>query len=252
MKHIKIFDTINNYNIWKNSNKYIEPNVIKTDSGVIYNKLNNKYIEDGLVFLFDGTIPECKENILTDFISKKSITTPGTIDYVTNDNNLQINSVSNYCRITFDNNYESNNNYTVEVCFKKNNSNDNMFIFSIGGNGSIKTPMFVKSYNYLGFIQHYNQYDYNIDKPGTYTISLNKDNGYINKNHIIISNTSDYWATFDNNSMTLFRAHVGSMYATSANFTGNLYSIRIYDRVLTQEEQLYNQNMDIKKFKLDI
>lgn len=249
MKHIKIFDNVNNYNIWKNSNNYIEPNVIKTDSGVIYNKLNNKYVEDGLIFLFDGTIPECKENIFTDFISKKSITTSGTIDYVTNDNNLQINDVSRYCEINFDDDFIASENYTVEVCFEKMNSNVSMFFFALGTN---YTPMFVKSDDYLCFMQNYNQYNYSINANTPYTISLSKDNGYVNKNHIEITSTPDYWASTSNDHMILFRANVGGMAGNDQKFVGKLYSIRIYDRVLTQEEQLHNQNLDIRKFNLTI
>ena len=252
MKHFKIFDTINNYNIWKNSNNYVEPNVIKTDSGVIYNKLNNKYIEDGLIFLFDGTIPECKENILTDFISKKSITTPGTIDYVTNDNNLQINNLSSYARITFDNDFTSSENYTVEVCFEKTNSNSKILLFACGGASNHKSPMFVEADNYLCFIQNYNKYNYKININEPYTISLNKDNGYVNKNHIEITSTPSNWAAVNNNMMGLFRAHAGTLSYPETSFKGKLYSIRIYDRVLTQEEQLHNQNLDIRKFKLNI
>ena len=64
-------------------------------------------------------------------------------------------------------------------------------------------------------------------------------------------NNTDYW---DPNNGTM-RYRIGSSHAgTSAKnpFNGHIYSIRFYNRKLTQAEQLHNQYVDNLRFNLGL
>ncbi len=43
----------------------------------------------------------------------------------------------------------------------------------------------------------------------------------------------------------------GTSYNSNSFFIGNIYSVRVYNRALTEEEILHNYNYDIEKFNLD-
>lgn len=81
----------------------------------------------------------------------------------------------------------------------------------------------------------------------TYTndkyFSISSIRGYINGIEII-SQSSDSWNFNNNTRLQLGGRDTGTLYY------GSVYSIRIYNKLLTQDEILYNYNIDKERFNL--
>ena len=256
MKYIKKFNDDNQKETYIKNN-YIDPALYKTNNNVQYVKKAGNYIQDGLIFQFDGKYKGSYENILTDMISGKHAVsykfneTTNKFEYKHNSDNLEIINTSLYdARIEYDNDFPYSTDYTVEICFKADiPSNNKIVMFSCGGDN---TPAFVLYTKSIMFIQKQNQYitpnndvlkDYKM-----YTFSLNLDHGYCNKQELT-QTSADWWNSGDANKIYLFNGHNGKVY--NVGLHANIYAIRIYNRRLTQEEQLNNQDVDIKRFNIE-
>jgi hypothetical protein len=103
---------------------------------------------------------------------------------------------------------------------------------------------------YTGFRENNDSILYYSNNP--ITLSINGDRGIINGilTGYIHETETDYW-----NADTYNRYRIGSAInggAAKAPFDGHIYSIRFYNRKLTQAEQLHNQQIDNIRFNLGL
>jgi hypothetical protein len=92
-------------------------------------------------------------------------------------------------------------------------------------------------------------YSCNCNVFATYSLFVN-DYPYINKIKNQLIYDGDKWATAN-----VRTSKIGYRVAAGNNkkfFTGNIYAIRIYNRILTEEEIFHNQNIDIQKYNIPI
>lgn len=82
----------------------------------------------------------------------------------------------------------------------------------------------------------------NVSSVGKMSYSLNKNYCYCN-NVTLNFSTNDYWIANGN----VF--NVGCR-GNDYKYIGNIYSIRIYNRLLTVEERIYNYNIDKQRFNI--
>ena len=69
----------------------------------------------------------------------------------------------------------------------------------------------------------------------------------VNLSNNITYTSQDYWGNTDT------FAYIGKRLGTAnISFTGDIMSIRMYDRVLTQDEVMHNQEADNKRFNLGL
>lgn len=209
----------------------------------------SSYVTDGLVFHLDG-INKGTGTGWTDLIGNLQYTAESGC--VATDNAYQFTGQpDSYLYRTHDWSLGSED-LTVEVCYYDTEANNSCYyVFGMGGSNSSKYPLFYKHTNSeITWIQGGNVYDGSSMQPNTkYTISLNGDSGLVNGNSIPIKNSSDYWDV-QSNCLRIGRASTGA--ASSNPLIGYIYSIRIYNRKLSQSEQLQNQRMDNLRFNLGL
>lgn len=211
--------------------------------------VSQNYVTDGLIFHLDG-INKGTGTGWTDLIGNLQYTAESGC--VTTNNAYQFTGQSDsYLYRTHDWSLGSED-LTVEVCYYDTEANNSCYyVFGMGGSNSSKYPLFYKNTNSeITWIQGGNVYDGSSMQPNTkYTISLNGDSGLVNGNSIPIKNNSDYWDVQSN----YLRIGCASTGAASSNpLIGYIYSIRIYNRKLSQSEQLQNQRMDNLRFNLGL
>lgn len=93
---------------------------------------------------------------------------------------------------------------------------------------------------------------YNLNKNvGNNTISLNVNLGVQNGQTISRGTDSDYWTSggdFNSN----FNIGYNNLDYGRFFFTGKIYAIRIYSKLLTQAEMINNQRVDNTRFNLGL
>lgn len=197
----------------------------------------NPYISDGLVFYVDGINKGNISGEWTDLI--------GGITFVGNNVtatkygwSFNGNTSSFYSTSVLPN----SENYTVEICFKPTLITSQTSIFSCG-DVTAYHPMFYWANNVVTFLQRANTYSISLVSEQAYSISLNLDSGFCNGQSVTKRTQTDYWG---NTNFWIGRNGNGRY------FNGEIYCIRIYDRKLSQMEQLFNFNKDVERFELNI
>ena len=212
------------------------------------------YVQNGLVCHFDG-IDKGTGSDWTDLVGGIQTTYHGdaTKGYPTA-NSYYFGSGNNSCYLQSDNiSFSTSDDITVEVCYKEDSSMTRCFVFGFGGQGNSKQPLFYKDDSYITWSQ--GKQMYSISNTGyndslTHTISLNGDSAYNNGIQMSIVSGTDFW-----DAQTENRIRIGSAQAGGAGYNpivGHIHSIRIYNRKLTQTEQLQNQRVDNKRFNLGL
>ena len=210
----------------------------------------SEYVQNGLIFHLDG-IDKGQGSDWTDLVGGIQFTANGSGCYSTSNSWYFPGDNSNYL-ISADNawgNFGGSSNYTVEVCYyNQSQSNVKSFIFRCGENTNY--PLYYCEGNRITWLQHECVYiDPRIDINSKYTISINNDQGFVNKTLIEKSSSTDYWDTVDDY-MRIGGAVQGR--ASNSPMNGDIYSIRIYNRKLTREEQLQNMSVDNIRFNLGL
>ena len=149
---------------------------------------------------------------------------------------------------------------TVEVCYdipklynywifqsRESNSGANGFQFAVGGSGRVVETFLLSNKIYKSSKNFKKCTDINGRTMG---ISLN------NKTICFSDNTEFYSTDADEKYMQLIAERtnytIGSAYPWGGFcFQGNIYSIRIYDRKLSETEILYNHECDKARFKIE-
>ena len=140
--------------------------------------------------------------------------------------------------------------FTIEVCYNNLNTSARTFLFGFGGSSNSKYPIFYHDGTYITWIQ--GGYKYNASSMtgnAKYTVSLNNDSGLVNGQLIQKTSSTDYWDE-GHTDIRIGSASRGG--AASAPAKGDIYSIRIYNRRLSQSEQLQNQRVDNIRFNLGL
>lgn len=199
------------------------------------------YIQEGLVFHLDGI--ERGESGWIDLIGGKKFT---LYNCTLNDNNVEFNGTSSYGKasgtlnedssgtieavFTTDNFTTTTDSFDLDVFYSGKSGGPNIYLVKSSGKEAIATTLS-------------NQYKNSIDKVKMISASLKSPYpGIINGAY-----TSKYTIK------SLSRSSTSYMYVghyTNKYLQGKIYSIRRYNRPLTEEERLHNQLLDIQRFKL--
>ena len=194
------------------------------------------YITDGLVFHLDGIDKGATAGSWTDLIN-------GVVLAGTNVISTQYGwSFDGSAYFSGDHTLTGTSDYTLEICFKPTVT-DSYCILAINGNTK-DNIIFYKSSNTITFLQRENTYTMSLSANSNYSVSLNLDQGMLNGAKVTKNQSTDYWY----NSSTFY---VGRR-SNGQYFTGNIYSIRLYNRRLTEAEQLNNFNVDNARFNLGL
>lgn len=196
----------------------------------------NPYVTDGLVFRLDGIEKGENSGTWTDLVG-------GIVFTNNNVTNTEYGwhfdgSTSSFYSTTVLTGSENN---TVEVCFKPETTN--AYCLFACNNQTANNMLFYRSGNSIVFLQRKNYYNLSILANTPYSISLNLNNGLFNGSSVSKSSGTDYW---NNSNFWIGRRAAG------AYFKGEIYSIRLYNRKLSQSEQLRNFSVDNERFNLEL
>lgn len=243
------------------------PNDITSEKGQgrrvnAYSDIINGYISDGLVLWYDGI----NNNGNSNHTSNYSVTTwknlanssyNGTLKNSPTwyDNYLSFNGTNNWVSIA-QMNYSTT---TQEVVTQKTSSTgSNEYI--VGNQQNMGNGIIYSKNGYVISDYYINGSFRNIDAP--YTLnkinsnSVSYDGSSLNTyssgtiaNSLSISGAIS--APTGNTLMALGVNPYGSTYDAGTFFKGNIYSVRIYNRALTEEEILHNYNYDKQRFNIE-
>ena len=195
------------------------------------------YVQSGLVLHLDGKSGK-SGSTWTSVVGSVSFTNNNA---TFNDDNISFNGSSSYL---------SNTSFTtpldtvgtIEICFEKSGS----------GNGIMYMPATDKALA-LGIFNSKAVWTANASKKSVYSVSQNKGIISINNDLAIMNGVSmtssgtDFW-TGRITTTYIGRRGSGNIYY----YSGKIYSIRIYERKLSQEEIIHNQKVDNVRFNLGL
>lgn len=204
------------------------------------------YISDGLVFHLDGICKGSDSNRWTSLVGNAYFTLNSSISTVEN-NAVVVNgtgplSGSNAMVIPA-------TTGTIELCGQILTPVTTGFLFS-SNNGSSNKPLSVVKYS-NGFMYSYARFTnncYNFDNFDTiiaspFSVSMNGLTGLLNGVSYTSMTSNGY-----NNTPFYIGAKSNASYATNAR----IFSIRMYNRQLSQSEMLHNLAVDNKRFSLGL
>lgn len=199
----------------------------------------NSYIQDGLTFHLDGIEKGADDGKWVDLIGGKKLTGGATS--------------MNKC-FSFSSTYLSNStylpanaDYTVEVIYVQTSTNSQGSVIFCSSDAS--------NTNYICVVRKGSNMLF-LNKKNTYTlsnaanntpiyISANMTRALYNGNVLSPNSSTDYWS---GNKTTSIGRSLSS--GVRYQFNGRVYSIRVYNRRLTEEEQRFNYAIDKKRFQI--
>ena len=218
------------------------------------------YISNGLIFNLDG-IKNTRSGHISDTTVWEDLSGNG-LDFDLNDititdSSMSFNGSTSYANIQDIELWKTIANdtteYDVELCLRFTLDESYQPIIS-SNYGSINVAKFVK---YLQFRS--TNYGLNIiDISGknyasngkSFTVSCNMNDllAYFNTtNYVLNSEASDFISAPISDNFTIGTRATGESFW----FNGDIYSIRIYNRHLTDEERLYNHSVDVNRFGVE-
>lgn len=204
---------------------------------LLVNDKLSSYIADGLAFQLCGE--DATGSNWIDRIGKNNFT---LYNCMIGDKCVTFNGSSSY-GVCVGKDYPYNTS-TIEVVLS---STDlfNVEIIFMGKANSISAGTYNNTYVISNNHNLSTRWRINKSDSNTKTISLNYSIGFENKNRLV-NGGSEYWSGGDTN------MYIGTRNSTATFFKGNIYQIRIYNRLLSAEEILYNQNIDFNKYGITI
>lgn len=189
------------------------------------------YVQDGLVFQLDGVEKGAIDGTWVDLIGGMVFTqADGTVTPVSNGWYFD-----GTCRMTNASIINYGENTTLEVCMSNfmlfhsgSWAKDNVYLYPLGKSIFFlqrESPVIVDNNSTL------------LNSP--FTASFNLDQCHINKVLYNQYGSVNFFSDSNNTDIGYYR----NQYTT-----GTVYAIRIYNRRLTAQEQLANQDVDIKRF----
>lgn len=198
----------------------------------------NSYVQDGLIFQLDGIEKGADDGSWVDLIGGKVFTGNATSlakGFAVDTNKYLSNGTL----------LPANENYTVEAIFMQTSG------ATLGR--VIFCSSFVNTANYICLTRNGTKLLF-LERGNTYTvtsannvpiyISANLTRALYNGNVLSPNSSTDYWT--GNSTTCVGRPQAAGKY----QFLGNIYTIRVYDHRLTEEEQRFNYNIDKKRFRL--
>lgn len=212
---------------------------VKVDENTEYD-----YIKDGMVLLLDG-IRNTREGHVIDTNVWEDLSGNG---YDLTMENVSINNNNMYIDGTNSKIYSNNsiNVVSFEIVLELEDKQKSQFIASFGSNSQIIawTP---NKENGLS-LGHYKQ-RYKVDNLYTLnsiSVQYNPDYMYLNSNKLELTLAIQSWSR-----PTTYPLAIGCYTATGYNAKGKIYSVRAYNRVLTEEEIKHNYEVDKARFNLE-
>lgn len=224
-----------------------------------------QYISDGLIFELDGLDKRSTGSYCwVDKVGGKTFTNAGGVEELSNGFRFKGTSTSyltgNFSALTS----TSYNNCTIEVVLKSSLESGAWAPVVIFGDWSSTSTS-----QYIGVGANYNSsvnYNHSLSflarsKNGSTNCYKMPSNvlmtASLKSNQPIMAN-QEYYSETSTTSMTTAsnrtNARVGGRVDGSnvVSFKGDIHAIRVYNRLLTEDEILYNQNIDIQKYNIPI
>lgn len=203
-----------------------------------------RYVQNGLIFHLDG-INKGTGADWVDLVGNKNFTIYGT--GITSQSNSYYFDKTNPSYLKWSGTPFNESEYTVEVCMYP--SENTYYVFGGGQrnsghpifyyNGSVTWGQDIKVFKNVG-----------LTSGSKYTVSVNNDRLMKNGVEFTTTGSTDYWDVVDEQRIQIGKGSTGG--AEKNPFGGYLYSIRIYNRKLTREEQLQNMTTDNIRFNLGL
>lgn len=203
----------------------------------------NDYIQDGLVFWLDGINKGSNEGAWTDLMGGHIYTNYGATAL---ENGWRL--YKKYLRSADCNFLPANSNQTVEIVFKPTVNSGPQAIWMQNGSGNMTTNTVLLFWNGTAatFLQHNKTYTIPLTVNAYHCVSLNLTLGLVNGVKKDPNTNNDYW-----NNTSDYSA-IGCRNSGAAYFNGDIFAIRVYDRRLTEDEMLHNQQVDNIRFNLGL
>ena len=225
----------------------------------------NGYIQDGLVLWFDGyansgtTNRDYSKNIWKDLSGNNNdVTVSGATWY---NNYLSFDGTNDYAYKTSGAIYNISKEHTIEVLLKPRKvASSYQSIFNTVNSGTNVLQygsLWIHETMQIGFdtgdgstTYDTNRFDIRTDDIGKYFLmtSIRNDRNYKLYNKGKFINELNY--TFDARTPNP-AIYIGGQSTSTNLFNGEIYSIRVYNKALTEEELLHNYNYDKEKFNLN-
>lgn len=202
------------------------------------------YITNGLIFYLDG-IDKGTGGDWVDLVGNKNFTIYGT--GITSQTDSYYFDRSNPSYLKWEGAPFNEQEYTVEVCIYPT---ENTYYVFAGGQRNSHHPLFYYNGG-LTWGQDSPVYkSAGLSGGSKYTVSVNDDR--IMKNGVVSTGTSgtDFWDIVSEQRIQIGKGSTGG--AANNPYGGYIYSIRIYNRKLSQAEQLQNQIIDDQRFNLGL
>ena len=248
----------------------VEECVITITSGSVTENLtvklmsSSQYISDGLIFELDG-LDKCSTGSYcwVDKVGGKTFTNAGGVEELDNGFRFKRTSTS-YLSCTTTLTPTTYSQCTIEIVLKSDLASGDWAPVVMFGNWD-GTPwiqyvgvvaLYSSHVNYahsLEFATQYQDGDINSYKLPVGTLMTTS----IKSNLPIIANGEYYSETSATSRACVSNkdcAHIGGRVDGSniVTFRGDIHAIRVYDRLLTEDEILHNQNIDIQKYNIPI
>ena len=205
------------------------------------------YVSDGLIFWLDGIEKGDTVYAWTDLVGGIVLNAGGTTYPTAMDDCYDFTGAGYFRSSTL---LPQSEDTTLEICATWNGTTS--FFHSGDGNGaSKKDQVYFYPYKSLWFLQREKGYSMGnyFDSNSPYankdiTVSVNLDRCIISDTVITAqSSGTDYWTTSNYTSVGWFRNNY---------HTGKIFSIRVYSRRLSEQEQKFNINVDSERFGTEI
>lgn len=214
----------------------------------VMGKKDNGYIQDGLIFWLDGINKGDDPLCWTDL--KQGV----TFDYVNGVTPLsnRVNFAQGHAVCYADDSYLSFFNTlnaidcTFEICLNNSANLTSYISFYVG---IVSRLTFGFLYNNLLYGTNMSDRDYQaINNKGHLSFSINTSDAKSYENGALMTKVpGTFWSVYEGNKIS-----IGSR-GSNANyiFYGDIFSIRIYNRLLSEAEAMNNYNVDKKRFNLN-
>lgn len=232
----------------------------------------SNYVQDGLVFHLDGIDKGNVADQWTDLIGGVAFPNHGATAL---DNCWQLGGDSQYLGVSQKTGADltfSPQNCTIEFVYQNNSSDPSMIAHLGKQNSNILTCIYVNpnsngwingvyvdgsgTQNQDGTWTNGHVYAYPKDKATDklpHTISLNKTRAFADGIQLSSSGANHWGGNGGGRYIGCASSYSGSNVPTPQYFAnGKVYAIRIYNRILTQEEMLNNQRVDNARFELGL
>lgn len=209
---------------------------------------NDDYIKNGLVFWLDGINKGNNEGYWTDLIQNIKFEPFGNVIF--NKDNIYLSDSNSY--LLGEKFIDNLRYYVLEVVVKVETTRTVIFSNRDYNNNGISASVCNDVFNPIGAAYQY--VSFNHIKNTLYTVSAtlspNANKLYINK-QLTTGIKGNSGVAYNDDNIAINK---GGLVGFTENGAGifKLYSIRVYNRELTEQEILYNQEIDNKRFNLGL